>query len=79
MNASTNRPPILLGAIWTQGALATVFTAARFYVRLVVEPNVGWDDWTMLIALVSLTDYVLGNRQTYQFLLSFLISRPQRS
>ena len=35
-------------------ALATVATALRCYVRLVIVTAFGWDDVTMLLALVRL-------------------------
>ncbi|CAD6594347.1 MAG: hypothetical protein ASARMPREDX12_008697 [Alectoria sarmentosa] len=50
MDYHTNRPVVLLGVLWAQTTLAIIFTVARFYARL-LEPGVGWDDWTMLIAL----------------------------
>ncbi|CAD6579774.1 MAG: hypothetical protein ASARMPRED_009244 [Alectoria sarmentosa] len=50
MDYHTNRPVVLLGVLWAQTTLATISTVARFYARL-LEPGVGWDDWTMLIAL----------------------------
>lgn len=51
--ASANRGLVLLLALWVQGGLATLFVAARFWTRTMIDPNLGWDDWTMLIALVS--------------------------
>lgn len=58
MDYHTNRPVTLLGVLWAQTTLATIFTVARFYARL-LEPGTGWDDWTMLIALVSLLQSLL--------------------
>lgn len=53
MDTYSNRPGVLLGVLWTETGLATLFTVARFYARILVQPGLGWDDWTMLIALVS--------------------------
>lgn len=50
---SANRGLALLLALWLQVGLATLFVAARFWARIMIDPNLGWDDWTMLIALVS--------------------------
>lgn len=50
----SNRPSVLLGVLWSQCGLATLCTAARFYTRIVLEPAMGWDDWSMLAALVRL-------------------------
>lgn len=50
----SNRGTVVLGTLWTQGAIATLVVAARFYARLLIESGAGWDDWTMLVAIVSL-------------------------
>ncbi|SLM40375.1 hypothetical protein LPUS_11156 [Lasallia pustulata] len=48
----SHRPSVLLGVLWSLCGLGTSFTAARFYSRMVLEPAMGWDDWSMLAALV---------------------------
>ena len=49
----SNREAVVLGTLWTQGVIATLVVAARFYARLFIEAGAGWDDWTMLVAIVS--------------------------
>ena len=58
----SHRPSVLLGVLWSQCGLGTLFTAARFYTRMVLEPAMGWDDWSMLAALVRPHDRQLSVR-----------------
>lgn len=36
--------------------LAVLLVALRFYVRTRMKTGLGWDDWTMLLAVVSASD-----------------------
>lgn len=47
----TSRGPELLGIAWTSTALAIVMVALRMYTRI-THKNIGWDDYTILVALV---------------------------
>lgn len=61
MGTYPNRPAVLLGVLWTETGLATLFTITRLYARFAVEPRAGWDDWTMLIALVGPLQSLMAN------------------
>lgn len=61
MSSAYSKPPAggdrNIGPNLEAAALATILIAAivvvaRFYARLRVVRNVGWDDWLMLLALV---------------------------
>ncbi|KAI1633474.1 hypothetical protein F4809DRAFT_623040 [Biscogniauxia mediterranea] len=45
MSAYGGLGPMLNGVLWMQVGLATLFVALRFYTRVVVLRNIGWDDW----------------------------------
>lgn len=61
MGIYSNRPAVLLGVLWTETGLATLFTITRFYARFAVEPRAGWDDWAMLLALVGPPQCLMAN------------------
>ena len=48
------RLPLALAIIIPMTVLVVVFTSARFYSRTVLVHTLGWDDWIMLVAAVSL-------------------------
>ena len=50
---TSNRGPSILAVSWTECAVATLFVSARMYTRISLIHNVGIDDWTILLALVS--------------------------
>ena len=70
MDSHTNRPVVMLGVLWTQAGVSTMLVAARLYVRLLIEPRAGWDDWTMVIALVSdqFCEIELSLRRDFRYL-----------
>ena len=49
-----DRGPILLGIGWAETFIATSFVAVRFYCRMVPVNSLGWDDYTILTALVCI-------------------------
>lgn len=48
-----NRAHKLLGASWTLFAISACLVIARMYTRIVIQHNVGWDDWMILFTLVG--------------------------
>lgn len=66
MNASTQYSPVLdenrgsgflaCSAVITVAALTTV--TLRFYVRARIVHAVGWDDWIILLAMVTVVLYI---------------------
>ena len=47
-----NRGGSLLAMVWTEVPIAAIFVTMRMYSRLKLR-NLGWDDWMMVITLVS--------------------------
>lgn len=47
-----NRGPYLNAMFWTWSAIAILLTTLRFYIRIRIR-TVGWDDWMMLLSVVS--------------------------
>ena len=43
----------LLIVAWLTVSIASLLVSLRFYLRGVVRPNLGWDDYTILLALAS--------------------------
>lgn len=51
---SEYRGPLPLILAWTLGATATIIVGLRLYVKLGLrQSKMGWDDYTIVIALVS--------------------------
>lgn len=48
-----NRATELIVICWIEFIIALAFVAARFYSRIRITRNVWWDDWWILITLVS--------------------------
>jgi hypothetical protein len=48
-----SRKPLVLGVEITLTFIASLFVAARFYSRTYIKHVLGWDDWLMLVAMVS--------------------------
>ncbi|KAJ8123866.1 hypothetical protein ONZ43_g281 [Nemania bipapillata] len=46
------RGPAIIGVTWTLTTLASAFVAARMYIRSRPPSRVGWDDWTIVLALI---------------------------
>ena len=59
--------PTLVAVVWALEALALIVVGLRLYVRIVLTKAAGRDDWTMLLALVWLSDSF--------FLRRFLLTR----
>lgn len=51
--AAQNKGPVILGVVCSITALATVFVAARFYVKGWIKKKFSVDDWIILVSLVS--------------------------
>lgn len=46
---------------WVLTGLSTIFISARLYARLGLgSSRVGWDDWCMLAAYVSIPEYLMS-------------------
>ena len=48
-----NRANYLISVTWVQCAVSIVFVALRFWSRARITRNIWWDDWAILIPLVS--------------------------
>jgi hypothetical protein len=48
------RRPLVLGVEIPLTILTILFTAGRFYSRIVIVKALGWDDWFMLAATVRM-------------------------
>lgn len=48
-----NRAPTLIAVTWVECSLSTIVVALRFYCRVRITRNVWWDDWVILITLVT--------------------------
>ncbi|KAF2829408.1 hypothetical protein CC86DRAFT_404049 [Ophiobolus disseminans] len=64
----------LLGASWTLFAISACLVIARMYTRAVIQRNVGWDDWTIVLTLAFILAFTVlftiysahgGSRHTY--------------
>lgn len=57
-----NHAPKIQVAIWVMGIVTLIFGGLRLYVRSVLRKVFGWDDYMIIIALVSgkrrLNDYL---------------------
>jgi len=51
LQPDTSRGPELLAIAWTSTTLAIIMVALRMYTRI-THKNVGWDDYTIIVALV---------------------------
>lgn len=51
LQPDTSRGPELLAIAWTGTTLAIIMVALRMYTRI-THKNVGWDDYTIIVALV---------------------------
>lgn len=51
--SNDNRASSLNAVVWLLCALSASFVGPRFYSRIAITRNLGWDDWTILAALVS--------------------------
>ncbi len=45
--------PLIVGITWAATGIAIIAVALRFYVRKALVRVIDWDDWIMLVALVS--------------------------
>lgn len=48
-----NRGPELATAAWVETAVAAIFVFLRLYTRLRYVKKLWWDDWFMVLTLVS--------------------------
>lgn len=46
----------LVVAAWTMGFVGCSLLGMRMYTRAVIIKKIGWDDWIMVIAVVSLME-----------------------
>lgn len=56
-----NRATELVIICWTEFIIVFALVAARFYSRIRITRNIGWDDWWILITLVTCNDH--GNAE----------------
>lgn len=50
---SESQVPTIQGIVWTMGVVPLLFVGLRLYVRIVLKSAFGWDDFIIIIALVS--------------------------
>jgi hypothetical protein len=48
-----SRAPTIQGVMWTMAIVPLVFVLMRLYVRVALRRVFGWDDFIIIIALVS--------------------------
>ena len=53
LDGDQNKEARFITIVWSECILASVFVASRYYTRLVYIKKVDWDDWVILLALVS--------------------------
>lgn len=53
LDGDVDRSSTLIGVSWTLATLATIFVSLRFYSRIFITRNPWWDDWAILLTLVS--------------------------
>ena len=49
----TSRGHYLVIVCWVTLSLALLLTSLRFYIRGIVRKNLGWDDYLILLSIVS--------------------------
>lgn len=49
-----SRAPTVQGVMWTMAIVPLVFVLMRLYVRVVLRRVFGWDDFIIIIAVVSI-------------------------
>lgn len=47
--------PTIEGVVWSLAPLAIIVVSLRFYAKIRILHHVGWDDYLMLLAIVSAT------------------------
>ena len=52
LDGDQDRGPRIIAVYWTIFTVGAVVTCLRFWARIKIR-YVGWDDWLMLIAIVS--------------------------
>ena len=53
MAADQDRGPLLLGVSWTLATASFLFVSLRVHGRLRLTRNLWWDDWLMIVTMVS--------------------------
>ena len=53
LDGDVNRNTELTGLSWTLASLALVFVTLRIYSRVFITRNMWWDDWAIILTLVS--------------------------
>lgn len=48
-----NRGRVVVAILWTETAVAVIIVSMRFYARTMIK-RISWDDWLMLVTLVSI-------------------------
>ena len=52
-SGDVDRSAALLGTSWALAAIAMTFVAARVYCRTCITRKIWWDDWAIVITMVS--------------------------
>lgn len=51
--SNDTRGPEIVGVLWALCTISWIIVLLRLYVRTFVRRNLGWDDYTIVAALVS--------------------------
>lgn len=61
--ANEDKGPTILAVCISLTALATLFVAARLYVRGKIQSHIGLDDWLMILSMASIFSRALPTSQ----------------
>ena len=53
LDGDVNRNTVLTGVSWALASLALTIVTLRIYCRVFITRNMWWDDWAMILTLVS--------------------------
>jgi hypothetical protein len=57
MGKPSDYGPILNGVMWLQVIISSVFIVLRIYTRYYIIRSLGWDDYMMVVNLVSVASF----------------------
>lgn len=62
---SQDKGPTILALQWTLTVLATIFVAARIFVRTTLVKRMGLDDYLIILSLVSILEFSVWSMFLY--------------
>jgi hypothetical protein len=75
MGKPSDYGPILNGVMWLQVIISSVFIVLRIYTRYYIIRSLGWDDYMMVVNLVSEAPLDLCHPDTFETSISALSNR----